>query len=206
MQMGVKLEERELAVAGEQSEADRAQAPAIERLGVVAERRERTLVGAGRAATVVVRDDRPDSVAELLRSGNEGAALLGTSDRLGVERRDLGQQAIELGRELGVLGTAQAGVEAEEEQVAGVAAAALLHVGAPGLGVSRGPRAPDPIAPESMPEGCDIPLPHERRFDIDSPLMRHGNCWRVGRSLGDRSLVIRAGGGERSRGGARTWA
>ncbi|HTN79462.1 MAG TPA: hypothetical protein VMK16_07305 [Acidimicrobiales bacterium] len=135
VKVGVQLGQRELAVARQQGQADRAQAPAVEGLGPVADRRERSLVRAGRAATMVVRDDGPHRVAELLRSGDEGAPVLGPCDRVGVERCDLCEEGVELGHELRVLGTAQAGVEAEEEQVAGVAAAALLHVGAPGLGV-----------------------------------------------------------------------
>ncbi len=125
VEVGVQLCEGQLAVAPEEGEANRPEAAAAEDLGVVAEGRKRTLVGAGRAAAVVAGHDRPHQVAQLLGLLDEGAALRGALDRLGVEDGELSEDRVELSHVLLVDGTTKPGVEAKEEEVARVAAASV---------------------------------------------------------------------------------
>ncbi len=132
--MGVELEERQLAVATEEGEADRAEAAPGQVLGVVAERREWPFVGRRWPAAVVVRDDRPDGVAEVLGAFDQLSTLVGAVNGFGVEDGDLPDDRVELGHELVVVRAAQAGVEAEEPEVAGVAAAEVGHDGLPRCG------------------------------------------------------------------------
>ena len=132
VEMGVELREGQLAVALEEREADRAEAPARQRFGIVDERGERSLVGTGRSAAVMVGDDRPDLVAEALGLFEQLAATVRSRDCLSVERGDLDQRGLELGADSVVLRAAEARVEAEEEEVAGVAAVVAHEMHSPG--------------------------------------------------------------------------
>ena len=76
-------------------------------LRIVAERRKRALVGSGWAAAVVVRDDRPDGVAEVFGAFDQRAALVRTVDGFGIEDGDLLDDGVELGHQLVVVRAAQ---------------------------------------------------------------------------------------------------
>jgi hypothetical protein len=73
-----------------------------------AQRRQGPLVGRRWAAAVVVRDDRPDGVAEVFGAFDQLAALVRAVDGFGVEDGDLPDDRLELGHELVVVGAAQA--------------------------------------------------------------------------------------------------
>jgi hypothetical protein len=107
VEVRVELEERQLAVATEEGEADRTEAAPGEVLGVVAERWERALVGCRWAAAMVVGDDRPDRVAQLLGLLDERSAFVRAVDGFGIEDGEPLDDGVELGHELVVVRATQ---------------------------------------------------------------------------------------------------
>lgn len=94
MEERVELEEREGAVAAEEREADRAEAPAPQPVGVVDDGREHVTVDGRWASAALPCDRRVELVADVAEPSREGAAPRAEVVELVVDRAHLGDDRV----------------------------------------------------------------------------------------------------------------